>query len=370
MKRLIYAVLLAGSVILVSFRGGTISWLLFYFMLMIPSLALLYALYVFFRFRIGQKVARYVSKGERIPYKLELANEDRLLMTGIGLNFYTDTVQVMRKNGDGTTTPYGKTTDSIFLLPHQQKNVELELYCKYRGTYPVGVKSVSVTDFWGLFTITYHMKSRVRLTARPRIITLSQLQSKLKKQDSKKNRFASAHMQEMLDFELRKYIPGDSPRRIHWKNSARAGELLVRRQSPQELHELVVIMDCTRCKNKAELVRMQREDNIIETAVALLYDACMKKARARVVWCTDKICEMQIDSLKSFDKFYGLCAELPFVSDMTLEEVWEAYEIKAGGNPEIWLIGCDIPQELSKKADRSRKLGKTVTVIDTGEAPL
>lgn len=370
MKKVVYIVLLTGSIILVSFRGGTIPWLLFYFMLMIPLLALLYALYVYCRFRIVQQVDRYVDKGQNIPYRLELANEDWLMMTGIGLNFYTDTVQVMKKKSDGTTTPYEDEPDRLFLLPHQQKQVEMELYCKYRGTYPVGVKSVSVTDFFGLFTITYPMMAHIRLTARPRILTLAQFQSKLKKRDSKKNRPVVTLLQEQLDFELRKYIQGDALHCIHWKNSARAGELLVRKQAPQELYELVVVMDCTRVEKKDELKRMQMEDNIIEAAIALLYDACIKKVKTRVVWSSDRLYEVPIDNMESFEKFYNLCAELPFCSCMTLEQTWKACEAKMRGNPAFWLIGCDVPPLLSEMVDKSRKQGKEVILIDTGEAPL
>lgn len=223
MKKLIYFALLIGSVVLVSFRGNAVSWLIFYFMLSLPLLALLYALYVYCRFRIGQQVSRYVNKGEAVPYRLRLANEDLLLISGIGLNFYTDTVQVLKVKPDGTKIPYEQEPDSFSLLPHQQKNVEVTLICKYRGTYQVGVKSVSVTDFFGLFTITYPMMSHIRLTARPRILTLRQLGEKLKVRDPKKNRASAARLQEMLDFELKKYTAGDSLRRIHWKNSAKAG---------------------------------------------------------------------------------------------------------------------------------------------------
>lgn len=372
MKRIkiIYVILLIGSVVLVSLRGEEIFWLLFYFMLTVPVPALLYVLYVFLRLRIRQQVARYVNKGERIPYKIKLANEDWFLMNGIGLNFYTDMVQVMKKHSDGGEILNTQEPDSISLLPYQQEEIDLALYCKYRGTYPVGVKSVSVTDFFGLFTITYPMTVQIRVTARPRILTLMQLQLSLDKKDPKKTRPVLDRLQEMLDFELRQYVPGDSLRHIHWKNSARMGELLVRKQEPQELYELVVIMDCSRVENKSDLVRMQIEDNIIETAVALLYDACMKKVRTHVVWCTGELNDMQIDNPNDFDKFYNFCAELSFEAEMTLEEVWKAAEKKTGGNPAFWLIGCGLPPELMQTVDKSRRMGQEVMLIDTGEAPL
>lgn len=96
----------------------------------------------------------------------------------------------------------------------------------------------------------------------------------------------------------------------------------------------------------------------------------MKKVRTRVVWCADKLYEMQIDNPKGFDKFYNLCAELPFSASMSLEETWAACERKMPGNPAFWLIGCDVPQELSYKVEKSRKAGKDVVLIDTGEEAL
>lgn len=370
MKKIIYAALLTGSVLLVSYRSGAIPWMLFYFMLMLPILALLYVQYVYFRFRIVQQVDRYVDKGVPIPYRLKLANEDWLMMSGISLNFYTDTVSVTKRKNDGVPVSYAHEPDRLFLLPHQQQKVDLELSCKYRGTYPVGVKSVSITDFFGLFTITYPMMAQIRLTARPRILTLGQLQSKLSKWDPKKAPPSSSLVQEQLDYELRKYIQGDALRSVHWKNSARAGELLVRKQAPQELFELIIIMDCTLFPEEAELKRMQIEDNIIEAALALLYDACLQKVRARVVWCSDKIREIMIDNMKSFDIFYNLCAELTFCSCMTLEEVWKSYQAKANENAAFWLVGCHVPPPLLKQVQENCKAGKKITVIDTGTEPL
>lgn len=361
MKKIIYFALLTGSIVLASYRGGAISWLLLYFMLMLPLLALIYVQYVYCRFRIVQQVDRYVDKGVPIPYSLKLANEDWLMMTGIGLNFYTDTVTVTNDTGEA---------DHLFLLPHQHLEMDLSLSCKYRGTYPVGVKSVSITDFFDLFTITYPMMAQIRLTARPRLLTLEQLRSKLSALDPKKNPLPSALLQEQLDYELRKYIQGDSLRTVHWKNSARAGELLVRKQTPQELFELVVIMDCTPFSEEDDLKRMQMEDNVIEAALALLHDACLKKVKARIVWCSDNIQEIMIDNMKSFDIFYNLCAELCFCSRLTLEELWNSYETKAAKSSALWLIGCNISPSLLQKVEKNCEPGKKVTLIDTGTEPL
>jgi hypothetical protein len=44
-------------------------------------------------------------------------------------------------------------------------------------------------------------------------------------------------------FGVREYRPGDSLRRIHWRSSARRGELVVREYEPPGLHTLTLILD-------------------------------------------------------------------------------------------------------------------------------
>ena len=55
--KLLYLFFLIGATILVSCRGGNISYLLFYFALLLPVLAFFYSLYVFYRFKIVQDVS-------------------------------------------------------------------------------------------------------------------------------------------------------------------------------------------------------------------------------------------------------------------------------------------------------------------------
>ena len=174
MKKAVCLLFLIGSTVLVSFQGKAVSYLLFYFALLLPLLALLYSLYVYFRFKIVQNVSHLVVKGQKVPYQLILGNEDFLPFTDITLHFYTDMVSMQHDSAD-------RELQHLCLLPHAQKQVETKMYCRHRGTYPVGVKSVTVTDFLGLFTITYPMMSQVRLTAKPRILPLERLSLALQK---------------------------------------------------------------------------------------------------------------------------------------------------------------------------------------------
>lgn len=355
--RLLYLLFLAGATALVSLRGGNISYLLFYFALTLPILAFLYSLYVFYRFKIVQEVSRVVVKAQEVPYRLLLANEDILPFTHIRLHFF-DSMVSMKPSDPGV----------ISLAPHEEIRVDTQMYCKYRGTYPVGVKSVEVTDFLGLFTIPYPLMSQIRLTARPRIIPMEQLRVVLQEQDPKNTLFPVSRLQELPDFELRSYLPGDPIKYIHWKNSARAGELLVRKQMPEELFETIIFMDLSPIEDEEEK-RLQKEDNIIETALSFVHDYYLKNIPVRILFMEDTLREMLVDAGTGFEPFYDKCSELSFSSPYPLNQVWESVPASSGCGSCI-LITASVTDDLVRSVSEKQQAGTEALLINVGELAL
>ena len=362
--KLLYLFFLIGATILVSCRGGNISYLLFYFALLLPVLAFFYSLYVFYRFIIVQDVSRVVVKAQEVPYRLLLANEDFLPFTHIRLHFFSDMVR-MKPADPGV----------ISLLPHEEIRVDTKMYCKYRGTYPVGVKSVEVTDFLGLFTIRYPMMSQIRLTARPRIIPLEQLKIVLQEQDPKTSLFPVSRLQDLPDYELRSYLPGDSRKYIHWKNSARAGELLVRKQMPEELFETILFMDLTpqgegmEAKHSMEAKRSM-EDNIIEAALSFVHDYYLKNIPIRILFMEDSLREILVDESTGFEPFYDKCAELSFESPYPLEKVWDSFLSSSGGPNAYILVTAFVTDALARSVAENQLAGNEVLLVNVGELSL
>ena len=362
--KLLYLFFLIGATILVSCRGGNISYLLFYFALLLPVLAFFYSLYVFYRFKIVQDVSRVVVKAQEVPYRLLLANEDFLPFTHIRLHFFSDMVR-MKPADPGV----------ISLLPHEEIRVDTKMYCKYRGTYPVGVKSVEVTDFLGLFTIRYPMMSQIRLTARPRIIPLEQLKIVLQEQDPKTSLFPVSRLQDLPDYELRSYLPGDSRKYIHWKNSARAGELLVRKQMPEELFETILFMDLTpqgegmEAKHSMEAKRSM-EDNIIEAALSFVHDYYLKNIPIRILFMEDSLREILVDESTGFEPFYDKCAELSFEYPYPLEKVWDSFLSSSGGPNAYILVTAFVTDALARSVAENQLAGNEVLLVNVGELSL
>ncbi len=361
MRKIIYIISLIGSAVLVSFRGGNIPYLLFYFALLVPVLALTYSIYVYLRFRIVQEVPRNVVKAKEVPYRLILANEDFIPFTNITLHYFSDMVTIKECND----------VRNLYLLPHQVFHVDTKMYCKYRGTYEVGVKSVSVTDFLGLFTITYPMMAQVRLTAMPRILPLELLKTELQKKDPKNTLFYLSRLQELPDYELRPYRPGDQHKYIHWKNSAKSGELLVRKQMPEELFETVIIADLFPIPGGTE-IRMQTEDTIIEAVIAFVHDYYMKQIPVRVVYMedNDNLKELLINARTGFERFYEACASLMFNASLPLEKVWEQYTSRTAHSYTAILITSAVSDRLMNYMEENRRVGNEIVLINTGELSL
>ena len=361
MKKAVCLLFLIGSTVLVSFQGKAVSYLLFYFALLLPLLALLYSLYVYFRFKIVQNVSHLVVKGQKVPYQLILGNEDFLPFTDITLHFYTDMVSMQHDSAD-------RELQHLCLLPHAQKQVETKMYCRHRGTYPVGVKSVTVTDFLGLFTITYPMMSQVRLTAKPRILPLERLSLALQKKDPKNTLFPTSRLQNLPDYEVRHYQSGDPKKYIHWKNSARAGELLVRKQMPEELFETIIFMDLSPIEDEEEK-RLQKEDNIIETALSFVHDYYLKNIPVRIFFMEDTLREMLVDAGTGFEPFYDKCSELSFSSPYPLNQVWESVPASSGCGSCI-LITASVTDDLVRSVSEKQQAGTEALLINVGELAL
>lgn len=364
MKRLIYALFLTGTIIMVSCYGGNISYLLFYFAILLPVSALVYSLYVYLRFKIVQEMERTVVKAQKVPYSLILANEDLIPFTRISLNYFKDKVTIKEFENTGDQT--AQDTSRLALLPGERICVDTKIYCKYRGTYAAGVKSVAVTDFLGLFTITYPMKEQLRVTVKPRIIPFEQLLANLKKQDPKNSLFSLAARQELPDYELRAYQPGDSPKYIHWKNSARTGELLVRKQMPEEMTETVVLIDLLPIAGDEEH-RLKTEDTIIEAAVSFIHHYYLKKIPIRIVFRgKEGMMELLVNDRRGFDAFYNLCPDLTFSSTYPIDAVWSEYIQTSLHSPVVILVTAAVTDALLQKLEESRRMGCEAVLIDAG----
>lgn len=112
-----------------------------------------------------------------------------------------------------------------------------------RGVCEFNAVRVSTTFPFGLTrkSVTFAMPTRVLVRPRPTDEAASAIQPEARRGEESQ-RARTGH-EEGEFFALREYVPGDSPRRMAWRASARLGRPLVREWSTQQARRVWIVID-------------------------------------------------------------------------------------------------------------------------------
>lgn len=310
-SRLISILFIIGTGIFASYFGGNISYALFYLAILTPIIAFLYTLYVYLRFKIYQSMDnRVVVKGDWNNYSFTIANEDLITFRNVRVNFLYDKSTIK------------KTEESMeyALLPNDKQQMETKLRCNYRGEYFIGVDSIEVTDFLYLFSITYPITSKLKVFVLPRVVPIEQLGIAPAIVDSKNPIRLSSTVEEELDTEVRRYSPGDNIKRIHWKASAKANELLSRQYHQKPKSEVVLFMDLAKVMED-ELRAVIAEDKIIESILAIANYYASRGTHSHIIYDMNGIKQISLHTKSDFNTFYKACVNIRFDAKTSVGEL-------------------------------------------------
>ncbi|CAM3124843.1 DUF58 domain-containing protein [Stackebrandtia soli] len=108
--------------------------------------------------------------------------------------------------------------------------VSYSVRSELRGRYEVGPLLVRITDPFGLIEMTRSFPNTDALTVIPSITPMPAIRLPGEFAGSGDNRARSVAVHGEDDAATREYRYGDDLRRVHWPSTARAGELMVRRE--------------------------------------------------------------------------------------------------------------------------------------------
>jgi uncharacterized protein (DUF58 family) len=125
----------------------------------------------------------------------------------------------------------------------QASSVAYTLRADVRGRYEVGPLVVRLTDPFRLCELTRAFPSTDRLTVIPQVTTLPTVRLTGEYAGTGESRARSAAVHGEDDAATREYRHGDDLRRVHWKSTARTGELMVRREEQPWESRATVVLD-------------------------------------------------------------------------------------------------------------------------------
>ncbi|WP_114854239.1 DUF58 domain-containing protein [Brachybacterium sp. YJGR34] len=136
-----------------------------------------------------------------------------------------------------------------------------------RGAHPLGAYSLIVRDVFGLFHLRRTLNDSLQITGLPVIAEMSPAAERatgIAREDALGT--AAAPGVGEIGPIARPYASGDDIRRIHWRASARTGQLMTREDEPAAGFSAVIVLDTSqRAHPSAEV-----EDRLVSHAATLL----------------------------------------------------------------------------------------------------
>ena len=193
-----------------------------------------------------------VAAGQPARVTLALTNEGR---TPSGVLLLEDHV------------PYVLGTRPRFVLEGighgWRRHVTYQVRSDVRGRFEIGPMTVRVTDPFGLIELGRAFHTTVPLTVTPRTVALPHIPlggAWTGSGDNRPRAFATGSAE---DVTVREYRRGDDLRRVHWRSSARVGELMVRREEQPWQSRATLFLD-----NRLRAHRGQGVASSLEAAVS------------------------------------------------------------------------------------------------------
>jgi uncharacterized protein (DUF58 family) len=145
------------------------------------------------------------------------------------------------------TVPYALGARPRYVLDTIERNGRRELTYSLRsdlrGTFEIGPLQLRVADSFGLVELSHSLSGRTRFVVTPRVVPLARtvISRSWAGEGAGRSRLASTAGED--DVIPRAYRDGDDLRRVHWRSTARYGELMVRREEQRWRNKATVLLD-------------------------------------------------------------------------------------------------------------------------------
>jgi uncharacterized protein (DUF58 family) len=160
------------------------------------------------------------------------------------------------------------------LRPRGRGTATYRLPTEHRGRFDIGPLRVTVTDPFGLATFERSIGDATHATVLPKVDRIAATVT-----GGGRDQRAGAPRHEVgntgEEFAgLRPYVRGDDLRRVHWRSSARATDLLVRQDEPPAAGRVAVLVDV-----RSNTAGPAAQEHVVSAAASIL-TACANRGEA------------------------------------------------------------------------------------------
>jgi len=297
-NRLTYALVAVVLFLFIYLQEHRMTYMAFYAVLIIPLLSFGIAVFSKRYFSISEKLTHnFITKGEGTVYQVTTRNR----------SFLPCSFARIRLEACEVGLDIASRERYFSLLPYKDQEFIFPINSIYRGEYMIGIKDITFYDFLGLFKFKLTPSELQTLMITPRIISISDLSLDSATDDAatSKNYLQGEDYTNIA--ELRTFQPTDSYRQIHWKASAKKGELISKNFHEEERHAATFFVDNIRISKDLQDA-LKKEDQIMEMIVSAM-SYCH---RAGYPVSMQALREERVDFTTDFSRLYQATSKLPF----------------------------------------------------------
>lgn len=183
--------------------------------------------------------------GETFKMTLQVTNRKLLPLSWVEIN---DRIPMALPLVEGMLMPthvpqVGTLTAALSLWWYERVNRRYELRCPARGIYVLGPVDLKSGDIFTLFEMQDNRKCRDRLLVYPHIWPMEDWGFPPKEPFGERKAQQRLLEDPLRTIGVRDHHPEDSLRHVHWKATARRGELQVRAFEPTATLDLVILLN-------------------------------------------------------------------------------------------------------------------------------
>jgi uncharacterized protein (DUF58 family) len=237
------------------------------------------------RLSVVRRVSAYVFSGDPLVIDYTLENGRRWY--GALAVFLEDSLVPV----DRTTTGAVSLTPRVFfarVAGRDRARIRWEVLSPKRGKYRFRDLDVGTRSPFGLVEHRVTIALSDQIVVYPSIGRLTRRWFQMHRQATE-NRRGQRHDRSAQQVEyhgLRDYRSGDSPRWIHWRTSARRGELMVKEFEQQNEQDLAILIDPWLPRTKAAPEQREALELAISFAATLCLETCRHQGRRLVLGWT------------------------------------------------------------------------------------
>lgn len=163
------------------------------------------------------------------------------------------------------------------LGPYERVRWDYAIECSQRGFYFFGPATLSSGDIFGIFGQRKQHDAIDRIIIYPRVVDLPELgfpgKEPFGEQTAKQRLFEDPSR----TIGVREYHPEDSLRRVHWKATARQGDLQVKVYEPTITQQLAIFLNVATFRHAWMGVDRRRQEHVISIAASAAFHATNRK---------------------------------------------------------------------------------------------